>query len=57
MDNSLKCVILDGKAVAAQGEHDLSAHVVALKARNGARTPYSPPFWSVTIPLRPPMCG
>ena len=39
MDNSLKCVILDGKAVAAQGEHDLSAHVVALKARNGARTP------------------
>src|ERR1700733_13293924 len=39
MDNSLKCVILDGKAVAAQGEHDLSAHVVALKARNGGKTP------------------
>ncbi|MGF7136204.1 methylenetetrahydrofolate dehydrogenase (NADP+)/methenyltetrahydrofolate cyclohydrolase [Paraburkholderia sp. EB58] len=39
MDNSLKCVILDGKAVAAQGEHELSARVAALKARNGGRTP------------------
>jgi len=39
MNHPLTCLILDGKAVAAQGEHDLSARVAALKAINGARTP------------------
>jgi methylenetetrahydrofolate dehydrogenase (NADP+)/methenyltetrahydrofolate cyclohydrolase len=39
MNNLLKCLILDGKALAALGEQDLSARVATLKANNGAQTP------------------
>jgi len=39
MVDHLQCVVLDGKAVAALGEHALSARVAALKAGNGAHTP------------------